>query len=158
MDAPRIYSTAVLPEWIDYNGHLRDAYYGLVLSYACDALMDHLGTDAAYRQQTHCTLYTLEEHLHFLHEVTQSDTVDVSVRLLAADHKRLHAAFDFYCARYPDPVAMGELMLLHVQQGASPKAVAFPPQISAAIESLLSATAGIAPPGPTSRRLELRPR
>jgi betainyl-CoA thioesterase len=158
MDAPRIYSTPVLAEWIDYNGHLRDAYYGLILSYACDALMDHLGMDAAYRQQTHCTLYTLEEHLHFLHEVKRSDTVDVSVRLLAADRKRLHAAFDFYCARYSDPVAMGELMLLHVQQGASPKAVAFPPRIGAAIESLLGATSEIKPPGPTSRRLELRSR
>ena len=81
MDALRIYSTAVLPEWIDYNGHLRDAYYGLVLSYACDELMDYLGMDAAYRQQTHCTLYTLEEHLHFLHEVKGSDTIGVSVRL-----------------------------------------------------------------------------
>jgi len=48
--------------------------------------------------------------------------------------------------------------LLHVQQGAAPKAVAFPPQIGAAIEALLSATSKIEPPGPTSRRLELRPR
>jgi acyl-CoA thioesterase FadM len=158
MAALRIYCTPVLPEWIDYNGHLRDAYYGLVLSYACDALMDHLGMDATYRQRTQCTLYTLEEHLHFLHEVKGSDTVDVSVRVLGADRKRLHAAFDFYCARYSDPVAMGELMLLHVQQGDSPKAVSFPPQVGAAVESLLAATSEIKPPGPTSRRLELRPR
>jgi len=158
MEALKIYSTAVSPEWIDYNGHLRDAYYGLILSYACDALMDHLGMDATYRQQTLCTLYTLEEHLHFLHEVKRSDTVEVSVRLLAADRKRLHAAFDFYCSRYPDPVAMGELMLLHVLQGDSPKSATFPPQISAAIESLLGATSQIKPPGPTSRRMELRSR
>jgi acyl-CoA thioester hydrolase len=30
----------VLPEWTDYNGHLRDAYYLLVFSMATDALMD----------------------------------------------------------------------------------------------------------------------
>ena len=24
-----IYSTDIAPEWIDYNGHLRDAYYSL---------------------------------------------------------------------------------------------------------------------------------
>jgi len=23
-----LYQTAILPEWIDYNGHLRDAYTG----------------------------------------------------------------------------------------------------------------------------------
>ena len=55
---------AIEPDWIDYNGHLRDAYYVVVLSDATDALMDHLGLDAAYRARTRCTLYTLEMHLH----------------------------------------------------------------------------------------------
>ena len=42
--AARVYrAPTILPEWIDYNGHLRDAYYGLVLSHAIDELMDHLG-------------------------------------------------------------------------------------------------------------------
>ena len=59
-----VYRAKILPDWIDFNGHLRDAYYGLVASYAVDDVMDHLGLDAAYRERTHCTLYTLEEHLH----------------------------------------------------------------------------------------------
>ena len=50
--AELIYRTALAPEWIDYNGHLRDAYYGLIASYACDALMDRLHMDAAYRERT----------------------------------------------------------------------------------------------------------
>jgi len=29
-----IYRARIEPDWIDYNGHLRDAYYGLVASYA----------------------------------------------------------------------------------------------------------------------------
>ena len=153
-----IYSTAIAPEWIDYNGHLRDAYYGLVLSYASDALMDHLGLDAAYRKATATTLYTLEQHLHFLHEVMQSDRLEVRVRLLAADAKRLHAAFDFYCARYADPVAIGEVILLHVRQGAVPAAAPFPESIARAVAALLAASAGIEAPGPPSRRLELKAR
>ena len=68
-----IYRTAIAPEWIDYNGHLRDAYYGLIVSYAADALMDKIGMDAAYRDRTHRTLYTVEMHLHFLREVKHSD-------------------------------------------------------------------------------------
>jgi acyl-CoA thioester hydrolase len=38
-----IYETPILPQWIDYNGHLRDAYYGLIVSEATDALMDRVG-------------------------------------------------------------------------------------------------------------------
>jgi acyl-CoA thioester hydrolase len=156
--ALKIYSTAIAPEWIDYNGHLRDAYYGLILSYASDALMDQLGLDAAYRRATGCTLYTLEQHLHFLHEVMQSDQLDIQVRVLAADRKRIHAAFDFYCARYADPVALGEMMLLHVRQDPGPAAVPFPPAVVSALESLVASTSGAEPPGPPSRRIELRVR
>ena len=155
MKALKIYSTAIAPEWIDYNGHLRDAYYGLILSYACDALMDHVGLDESYRQSTSCTLYTLEQHMHFLHEVMQSDQLDVRVRVLAADRKRLHAAFDFYCERYPDAVALGEMMLLHVRQKPNPASAPFPPAIMAAIESLVASTSGAETPGPPSRRIEL---
>lgn len=59
----------VLPEWIDYNGHMQDAYYGLVFSQAVDALQDDVGFDQAYRQKTGCTIYLLEEHKFFLSEV-----------------------------------------------------------------------------------------
>src|SRR5208283_418129 len=54
------YRAEILPEWIDYNGHLRDAYYVLILSYAVDEVMEGLGLGAAYRERTRCTLYTLE--------------------------------------------------------------------------------------------------
>ena len=155
MQAPKIYSTAVDSAWIDYNGHLRDGYYGLVMSLACDALMDHLGLDERYRRETGCTLFTLEQHLHFLHEVKQSDQLEVRVRVLAADRKRMHAAFDFYCARYADPVATGELMLLHVHQGATTASAPFPAGVMSAIEKIMALTAALAPPGPGSRRLEL---
>ena len=156
MPAPVIYETDVSSEWIDYNGHLRDAFYSLILSYACDALMDRIGMDEAYRRNTQCTLYTLEQHLHFLHEVKQTDHLRVAVRLLAADHKRMHAAFDCYCARYPDPVAIGEFMLLHVRQGDAPGSAPFPPAVRSAIDELVAATAGLDAPGPGSRQLELR--
>lgn len=158
MKAPTVYSTAIAPEWIDYNGHLRDAYYGLILSYASDALMDMVGLDAAYRSATNCTLFTLEQHMHFLHEVKQADQLDVTVRVLAADHKRIHAAFDFYCARYEDPVALGEMMMLHVRQDATPVSAPFPATIQAALQALVASTSAIPPPGPPSRRIELRAR
>ncbi len=158
MKALKIYSTAIAPEWIDYNGHLRDAYYGLILSYASDALMDRLGLDADYRRASGCTLYTLEQHMHFLHEIKLSDRLDVLVRVLAADRKRIHAAFDFYCDRYKDPVYIGEMMLLHVRQDPSPVSVPFPPSIVHSLEALVASTSGSEAPGPPSRRIELRVR
>jgi len=132
----QVYRTAVMPEWIDYNGHLRDAYYSLIVSLAADALMDRIGLDEGYRTRTRCTLYTLEMHMHFLREVKQTDTVDVSVRILGTDRKRIHAAFDMRCGDAPDPVATAELMLLHVQQGEEVKSQAFPPDVVEALRRI----------------------
>jgi acyl-CoA thioester hydrolase len=153
-----IYETAILPEWIDYNGHLRDAYYGLIVSLATDALMDRVGLDAAYRARTGCTLYTLEMHLHYLHEVHRSDTVMVSVRIEGADHKRIHATFEMRRSGDPALAASAEVMLLHVQQASDRVATArFPAPVSAALAELQASSATLPAEGPGSRRMGLRP-
>jgi acyl-CoA thioester hydrolase len=153
-----IFETPILPEWIDYNGHLRDAYYGLIVSLASDALMDRLGLDASYRARTGCTLYTLEMHLHYLHEVHRSDTVTVSVRIEGADHKRIHATFEMRRAGDSALAATTEVLLLHVHQtGEKVGAAPFPPEVSAALAQLQAASATLPPEGPASRRMGLRP-
>jgi acyl-CoA thioester hydrolase len=150
-----VYRTAVAKDWIDYNGHLRDAYYALIVSHAADALTDRLGMDSAYRERTGCTLYTLEMHLHFLKEVKQEKTVEVSVRLLGADRKRLHAAFELASAGAPQPCAGAELMLLHVHQGTTVRAQAFPPEVAAPIGELLEASRALQAAVPGSRVISL---
>lgn len=153
-----IYRTALSPEWIDYNGHLRDAYYGLIVSYACDELMDRLGMDAAYRLRTHNTLYTVEMHIHFLREVKKDDVVIVSVRVLGADAKRLHVAFDILREADNVVAASAESMLLHVHQGETVTTAPFPPEIGSAVAKLAAATAGAPQVSPGSRRMELQRR
>jgi len=151
-----IYSSAIRPEWIDYNGHLRDAYYAVIASEATDALMDRLGLDAAYRARTAGTLYTLEMHIHFLREVKQTDTVEVGVRILGFDHKRIHAAFEITRAGTAEAAATVEMMLLHVrQEGERAASAPFPPEVSANLAQLAAAGAALPPGGPGSRRMEL---
>ncbi|HXQ32168.1 MAG TPA: thioesterase family protein [Steroidobacteraceae bacterium] len=155
MAGTTIYRTAVLPEWIDFNGHLRDAYYVLVLSLATDALMDRLGLDAAYRARTRCTLYSLEMHMHWLHEVTDTDTLEVDAHLLATDAKRLHVGFDVRVIRRPEVVATGEFVLLHVRQGETPGVAPFPPAVEREIAAFKAASGPAPWAGPGSRALSL---
>jgi acyl-CoA thioester hydrolase len=150
-----IYRARIEPEWMDYNGHLRDAYYGLVLSYAIDDVMDHLGLDATYRERTRCTLYTLELHLRYWHEVKGSDDLQVQTSILDADRKRIHLGCRFACSRLSDAVATAEVMLLHVQQGDRPASAAFPADVERTLDSLKLPAAALAAWGPASRRLEL---
>ncbi len=152
------YRVEILPDWIDYNGHLRDAYYVVALSSAVDEVMDQLGLDAAYRERTHCTLYTLELHMHFLHEVKESDELTVATSVLDIDRKRIHAACDFFCPRVGEAVATAEVMLLHVHQGEKPASASFPPEVLERLEALKLAPAALAARGLGSRKIELKRR
>lgn len=152
------YRTAIAPEWIDYNGHLRDAYYGLIVSYAADALMDKLGMDDAYRKRTGYSLYTLEMYLRFFREVKETDIVAVAPKFLGADHKRLHVRFDLTCESHPETAATAELMLICVhQQADATRSKSFPTAIAAAIHELQQLTADILVASPGSRRIGLHP-
>jgi acyl-CoA thioester hydrolase len=153
-----IYRAKIEPEWIDYNGHLRDAYYGLVASYAVDDVMDHLGLHAGYREATHCTLYTLEVHLHYLHEVKRSDDLGVISSILDFDRKRIHIGCRFICSRVAEPVATAEMMLLHVHQGDKPSVRSFPDEVSAKLEALKVSPDSRESFGPSSRKIELKSR
>jgi acyl-CoA thioester hydrolase len=153
-----VYRATIEPHWIDYNGHLRDAYYGLVASYAVDDLMDRLGLDAAYRERTHCTLYTLEIHLHYLHEVKSSDDLGVISSVLDFDRKRLQVGCSFICSRVNEPVATAEMMLLHVHQGDKPGVASFPDEVTAKLEALKVSPVTREAFGPSSRKIELKRR
>jgi acyl-CoA thioester hydrolase len=155
MGGVSIYRTPIAPAWIDYNGHVRDAYCDLIASHAVDSLMDHLGIDARYREQTTCTLYTVEMHTHYLREIGASDTVEVRVRILGADEKRIHAALELFRDGSQDAAASCEVMLLHVQQNPAARTAPFPEKIAAAIAELRRTTAGMPASGPGSRRIEL---
>jgi acyl-CoA thioester hydrolase len=150
-----IYRSGIAPEWIDYNGHLRDAYYGLIISYATDALMERIGLDAPYRERTHCTLYTLEMHIHYLREIKAADTVIVDLRIIAADRKRIHAAFELRCEPQTEPAATAEVMLLHVRQWPNAASEPFTPALAAAIGALQQAGAALEAGGPGSRHMAL---
>ena len=153
-----VYRATIEPDWIDYNGHMRDAYYGLVASYAVDGVMDILGLDAAYRERTHCTLYTLEVHLHYLHEVKSSDDLGVISSVLDFDRKRIQVGCRFICSRVSEPVATVELMLLHVRQGDKPSVASFPDEVTAKLEALKVPPVTREAFGPSSRKIELKRR
>ncbi|WP_323166622.1 thioesterase family protein, partial [Pseudomonas bubulae] len=77
MPALTTYTTQIQPDWVDYNGHLRDAFYLLIFSYATDALMDTLGLDSENRAASGHSLFTLELHLNYPHEVKLGAEVQV---------------------------------------------------------------------------------
>jgi acyl-CoA thioester hydrolase len=152
------FHATIEPDWIDYNGHLRDAYYGVIMSLAIDAVMDEVGLDAAYREHTRCTLYTVETHLHYLHEVKGTDALTVATSILDTDAKRIHMGLRFSCPRVSEAVAAGDAMLLHVHQGEPPASAPFPAALALRLRQLLLSPDAAADWAPASRKIAIRRR
>jgi len=134
-----------LAEWLDYNGHMSEAYYVLVFGYATDGLMAAVGIDAAYRKAATASLYTLESHIHFLDEVSGGTELSVTTQLLEADAKRLRYFQRLWAAGKERPVATTELLGLHVA-GKPPKSATFPAEVQAKVDALKATHAAIAWP------------
>jgi len=135
---PVTHKTAVQPAWVDYNGHLRDAYYLLVCSFATDGLMDFIGLDEAGRARTGHTLYTLECHLNFLAEVKLGVEVQVRTQLLGHDRKRLHIHHLIERCDDGKIVAESEQMLMNVDT-ASGRSAPFDEQVAQQVQLLAMA-------------------
>ncbi|QHG68110.1 thioesterase family protein [Pseudomonas putida] len=124
MPALITYRTPVQEDWVDYNGHLRDAYYLLIFSYATDALMERIGLDADNRGQSGNSLFTLEAHINYLHEVKLGTEVWVQTQIIGFDRKRLHVYHSLHRAGFDEVLAASEQLLLHVDL-IGPKAAPF---------------------------------
>jgi acyl-CoA thioesterase FadM len=146
---------ACLAAWLDYNGHMSEAYYVLVFGYATDGLMDAVGIDEAYRKAAAASLYTLESHLHYLDEVAGGTSLWVTTQLLEADHKRLRYFQRLWADGKSAPVATTELLGLHVA-GRPPRSAAFPPAIQAKVDALKAAQTALAWPEVAGRGISLR--
>lgn len=80
----------ILPEWIDYNGHMNVAYYVLAFDNATDALYDKLGLGQKHIQRTGCSIFTVGMDVDYLNEVFEGDKVTITTQLLDWDYKRVH--------------------------------------------------------------------
>ena len=91
-DAPLIVGPwQVLPEWIDYNGHMNVAYYTMAFDQALDAVYEvHLGLGETFTKAARQGPYALQIQTHFLAEMHEGERFTGAFQLLDCDHKRMH--------------------------------------------------------------------
>jgi len=144
--------TRVLPEWIDYNGHLMDSYYFVAFSDATEAVLAELGFGAAYRERTGSTIYTVEGHLTFRREVTVDTVLSVATLVIDHDAKRIHVVHDMVDAATGERLATAELMFLHVDQSTG-RVVPMPSAQADRVAAMAADHAGLPRPPEVGRRV-----
>lgn len=147
IDAPLALHEATVPaEWVDYNGHMSEWCYLLLVGDAADAFFRYLGIDEAYRAAGH-SLYTAETHLHHLRETALGDRLAVPLQLLDAGPKSLHIFHSVRDAVTGEEVATAEQLLVHVDM-ASGRVVPMPDDLRGRLEAIRTAHAAL--PVPTA--------
>jgi acyl-CoA thioesterase FadM len=143
------YRTEVREEWIDYNGHLHDACYGIVLSDANEVLFADLELSEAYRVETGRAMYTVECHIRYLAECKRGEILEAASILVSADRKRMRV-HTLLSRDDGTPIATGEFFYLHVDEAAG-GVTAMPDDRWARVEAMLAAHAGLERPAHLGR-------
>ena len=109
-----LWSETVLPDWIDYNGHMNVAYYTLVFDHAVDAFYKYVGLGRDYRDRTNNSTFAVEHHITYDREVVEGDPVRCTARLMGFDEKRIHLYHEMYHAADGYLAATCEFLSLHI--------------------------------------------
>ncbi|HEX8593265.1 MAG TPA: thioesterase family protein [Pseudomonas sp.] len=149
------YNTPILADWVDYNGHLRDAFYLLIFSYATDAFMDRIGLTSDNRDASGHSLFTLEAHINYLNEVKLREQVEVRTQIVAHDRKRVHLYHSLHKAGLDEPLAASEQMLLHVDLAAGPRSAPFSDEVLEALLTIVESQKDLPPPRYVGRTIAL---
>lgn len=134
-DMINLFEGPVLAEWIDYNGHMNDAYYVVAFSQAIDAFMLHIGLNESFRKEHHVSIYTLQSMVTYIKEVAEAEPILIQAQLLESDNKKLRLFMTMLHAETYDELANMETLLLHMDMKAH-KAAPFLPQTQAQLDSL----------------------
>ena len=145
----------VLPEWIDYNGHMNVAYYVLAFDKATDALLDHLGMDQAYVKQRNNSTFVVEMNVSYLKEVHEGDSLRFTTQVLGWADKKLHFYHRMYHAEEGYLAATNEILMLHIDMDIR-RSTSFPPDIRDAVERLAAAHEETKLPDNVGRQLGIR--
>ena len=110
----RIWRGAVLSEWIDYNGHMSEGFYGVVFGMASDEYLIRMGFGEHYRASTGGSFYTVETHIVFIDELVLDTALAVDTTVAGADPKRVHLFHELRRTGDGALAATQESMMLHV--------------------------------------------
>jgi acyl-CoA thioester hydrolase len=128
------YRTTVIPDWVDYNGHMNVAYYVLAFDQGVDKLFDALGVGADYLARTGHSIFALQAHVAYERELCLGESLSVRSMVLAVDRKRMHLFHEMFHAEEGWRAATMESMAIHVDMAAR-RSAPFPPDILAGLEA-----------------------
>jgi acyl-CoA thioester hydrolase len=156
MPAPlHLYDAIVLPEWVDYNGHMNDAAYAIPFSRAIDAIMAMVGLDDVGRVATNHTIFTLALQMRYHHEVKEGSPLKVSGQIIEMDAKRIRLYQWLRHGEDDTLLATCEQLLASVDQ-SGPRIAPFPHSVAEKLNAIAQTHAALPIPEDAGQGIALK--
>lgn len=157
-DAPMvIHRGVVLPEWIDWNGHMNVACYLAAFDAAGGAMLDLIGLDAKYRATTSGSTFALDTRVVYLREVKQDDPLRFDVQLIEYDAKRFHFMLRMIHDRENYVAALCQWISMHIDMRVR-RGAPFPDHVLARLKEMHDAHRHLPVPEVMQRPIGLQKR
>ena len=150
-----IHRCTVLPEWVDWNGHMNVGFYVVAFDKATDTLCNQFGCGWEYTRDKIGMTFVVEAHVTYDREVKEGDPLRITTQILDHDAKRLHFIHMMYHADEGYLAATNELMLMNIDY-ATRRSAPWPEWAMTRIETMAAAHKSLPRPRQAGRLIGIK--
>ena len=150
-----VHRATVLPDWIDWNGHMNVGFYVVAFDKATDTLCNQFGVGWEYTRDRIGMTFVIEAHVTYDREVKEGDPLRITSQILDHDAKRLHFIHCMYHGSEGYLAATNELMLMNIDY-ASRRSAPWPGWAIERIDRLADAHKALPKPKQAGRLIGIK--
>ena len=110
----------MLPEWIDWNGHMNVGFYVVAFDKATDTLCNQFGCSWEYTREKIGMTFVLEAHVTYDREVKEGDPLRITSRSSTTTPSACTSSTPCITATEGYLAATNELMLMNIDYASAP--------------------------------------
>ena len=130
-----IHRSTVLPEWVDWNGHMNVAFYVTAFDQASGTFMRNMGLGRDYVDNKLGMTFVLETHVTYDREMRGGAPMRFTTQLLERDAKRVHLFHEMYHEEQGYLAATNEVIVINIDY-ASRRSAPWPMQAAERLEAV----------------------
>lgn len=155
IQALSFHGRATIPaEYLDMFGHMNIQYYLKIFNDGIFDMCAQIGMDEAFFMREGRGMYALEQHIKYMAEIHDGETVAIYSRVFGRNDKRVHFMLFMINETRQLLAATIEVMALHVDRKTN-RAAAFPPDIAALVDARIAADKNLSWDAPHSKPLRI---
>jgi acyl-CoA thioester hydrolase len=150
-----IHRSTVLPEWVDWNGHMNVAFYVTAFDQASGAFMRNIGLGRNYVDSKSGMTFVLETHVTYDREMREGAPMRFTTQLLDRDAKRVQLFHEMYHGEQNYLAATNETIVMNIDY-ATRRSAAWPMQAAERLEAVWATHRDLPRPAKAGRVMGLR--